>query len=448
MITAGSGPNVTRFLLLLSCYSWPLVLALGLLDPAGRARHLVVYFTAVLVISSVALLRNVDLTVGQLLYLWCFANGPASLLLLAFLNRRVRGVGPLVLAFMVTAVTGAVLVVNLVSGNEILLRLITDAGFGMGLTATTLFVLLHLVGFAFFGLLGWPLLRWLGHRYQNKKMSDQAIGLDAMWLLFGVLQSFTLVFENWLWIFTGPVAFVAYNLTVHFGFFFIARRRRPEGDGLTLLLLRVFALGQRSQRLFDAVANVWLRSGSIGLIAGPDLATATVEPHEFLDFLGGRLSRQFVQGETDLAQRLAHLDTRPDPDGRHRVNEFFCRADTWQMTMHRLAQQSDVVLMDLRSFSKTNRGCVYELRHLMNEVPLARVLLVIDESTDRDFLEMTVREIWQEMETTSPNARLSRARVRCFAVNGHGPREMDKLLRILFDATTARASLPVNEPPR
>ena len=64
----------------------------------------------------------------------------------------------------------------------------------------------------------------------------------------------------------------------------------------------------------------------------PDLITAVVEPHEFLGFVSGQLSRQFVQDEADLERRLAALDRQPDPDGRFRVNEFFCHADTWQMT--------------------------------------------------------------------------------------------------------------------
>ncbi|MBU4260603.1 MAG: hypothetical protein KKC76_01810 [Proteobacteria bacterium] len=439
MVTAGGGFIVLRFLLLLSYYSWPMVLAMGLLVPGNKVRIVTAYFATILVIACVTLFRNADLTVGQVAYLWLFVNGPGSLLLLAFLNRHVRAVGPLVLSFMVAAVTGAVIVVNIVGSSEGLMRGVAGAGFAIGLEATTIFVLLHLAGFALFGLLGWPLLRWLGRRYQDKKMSDQSISLAALWLLFGVLHSFTLVFENWMWIFTGPVAFVAYKLTVRCGFSVLAGQQRTDDPGSTLLLLRVFALGKKSQRLFDVISKVWLHSGSISLIAGPDLVTATVEPHEFLDFIGGRLSRQFVQGEKDLVQRVSHLDTKPDPDGRHRVNEFFCRADTWQMAMEQLAQRCDAVLMDLRSFSKSNRGCLYELSHLMNSIPLERVLLVIDDSTDQAFLEMTVREIWQNLEVTSPNAALSRPVVRCFAVKGHDPLEMEKLLLMLFGARAAVA---------
>src|SRR5207248_2093380 len=136
---------------------------------------------------------------------------------------------------------------------------------------------------------------------------------------------------------------------------FALLRAAPRPKPRTLLLLRVFALGTRSERLFDLLRAHWLRLGNISLIAGPDLITTTVEPHEFLDFLGGQLSRQFVRDRADLGRRISGMDTKIDPDGRFRVNEFFCRADTWQITMRELAACSDAVLMDLRSFSSINR---------------------------------------------------------------------------------------------
>jgi hypothetical protein len=200
--------------------------------------------------------------------------------------------------------------------------------------------------------------------YRQKRLSDQSLTIDALWLLFGVAQTFTLVFEGWVWIFTGLVAFASYKLVTLAGFALLRRQVLNEINAPMLLLLRVFALGRRSERFFDAFSKLWRQSGSISLIAGPDLITTVVEPHEFLDFISGRLSRQFMQGEADLERRITDLDRKPDPDGRYRVNEFFCRADTWQMTMCRLVKESNAVLMDLRSFSPINQGCFYELEQL------------------------------------------------------------------------------------
>ncbi len=433
MSMADGGFNPVRFLWLFSCYAWPTVLAVYLLIPAGRMPVTLGYFATVGAVATIGLVRFPDLTTGQLLFSWFYTNGPGTVLLLAFLNRRVRAVGPLVLAFMLTSVAGAFVIFHvLFLSSDLPLRGVVFIVSMTGLGTTVLLIIL--IGFAFFGLFGWWLLLRLGRRYQAKKMSDQSISLDALWLLFAVIQGSHLVYKSWIWTLTGVVAFVAYKLVVIGGMRFLTRKQSQEAAGRELLLLRVFSLGHRSQRLFDLLSKIWLRAGSIHLIAGPDLATATVEPHEFLDFVGGRLSRRFVQGEVDLDQRLAQLDTQPDPDGRYRVNEFFCRADTWQMTMQRLADRSDAVLMDLRSFSSNNQGCIYELQQLMNIISLDRLILVIDDSTDQTFLEATLQDLWQYLEPSSLNFGLSKPEIRCFPVRKQTSAEMEQLLMTLFSS--------------
>jgi hypothetical protein len=122
------------------------------------------------------------------------------------------------------------------------------------------------------------------------------------------------------------------------------------------------------------------------MIAGVDLVSRTVEPHEFLDFVTGKLSRRFIDGEESLNLRMRERDTAPDRDRRFRVNEFFCYDDTWKMVLSRLVHESDVVVMDLRGFSHQNAGCVFELHELARLVPLERVVFVTDRRTDETLL--------------------------------------------------------------
>ena len=75
-----------------------------------------------------------------------------------------------------------------------------------------MFVALILLGIVVFAALGWPLLRWIGRRYERKKLSDQSIMVDSICLLFGIVQSIGLAFEGALWMLTGLVAFAAYKL--------------------------------------------------------------------------------------------------------------------------------------------------------------------------------------------------------------------------------------------
>ncbi len=190
-----------------------------------------------------------------------------------------------------------------------------------------------------------------------------------------------------------------------------ARQRKP----LRLLLLRVFNRRDRrgrvtsrrgdAERLFDLLGSRWRYAGPIAMIGAPDLASSTIDPDEFLDFLAGRLRERFILEPADVHARLAAVDDRCDFDARWRVAEFFCGNDTWRATVLGLMSRSDLVAMDLRDFGPDNQGCVFELQALVDLVPAHRVALLVDASTRRDFLEVTLDGCFGRVPATSPNAR-------------------------------------------
>jgi hypothetical protein len=402
----------TKLLLLFWTYFWPAVLTVNLVAGVRRHHRLLLggYFAVYAVLTAVALTRNPDMGWHELPLFWLVMNGPPTLLLAAFLTRRIRAVGPMVLAFTVIAVTGSQVPASILSTDDELLRRVAQPLIAAGLGGNSIFWGIMLAGLLAFALAGWFGLQWVGRRYRRKHVSDQMLTVESMWLMFGLVHSIGLVFEGWAWIFTGFAAFAAFVAARSAAFRVL--RRAPLARPRRLLLLRVFALGRRSERLFDLLQKHWLRSGDIAMIAGPDLVTTTIEPHEFLDFLGRGVSRQFVKDRTDLAGRIAAMDTTTDPDLRYRVNEFFCHADTWQMTMRELATHSDAVLMDLRSFSAANQGCLFELGELLKTVDLRRVVFAIDATTDRGFLEGAMARLWQTVPAESPNRRQPQAAAR------------------------------------
>jgi hypothetical protein len=429
-----------RYLSIFWTFAWPVVLTVNLVAAATwRARLATAsfYFLVFAVLGAITLIRSPDSSWGQLIALWLIINLPATVLLLVFLNRRIRAVGPLVLAFMTLAVAGSQLVLSIVGSDLGLLRSITGLGLSIGLRAGGIFIGLMVLGFIAFGLAGWLTLRWIGHRYERKNISDQSITLDAIWLFLGVAQSISLlIFEGVAWILSGLLAFVIYKIVVRGGFTLL-NREVSTGENPRLLLLRVFSLGRRSERLFDALAKSWRHVGSIRLIAGPDLATTTVEPHEFLDFLGGKLARRFIDGPKALDLRISEADLEPDRDGRFRVNDFFCHDDTWRMVLSRLVSESDAVLMDLRGFSPQNRGVAFEINEVVNVVPLERVVFVVDDTTDERFLEQTVQESWDQMRPTSPNRASTSGGLRLFRFTGSRGGELRRLLRAMCGAALA-----------
>jgi len=250
------------------------------------------------------------------------------------------------------------------------------------------------------GVVGWGLARWIARAYRRKRLSDQSLILDAMVLIFACTYSMWLILGGLAWIATVPIAFLAYKLALSAGARFSARQLHST-QGLTFL--RVFALGRRSEALLDAVTRYWRHVGSVHMITGPDVAGSTVQPHQFLDFLSGKLSRHFVHDRPSLERSLNEGDREPDPDGRFRINSLFCRADSWQPALPQLVGEGDTVLMDLRSFSAASAGCIHELQFLVQEVPFDRCLLVVDDTTDERFLERTLKESWERLPAGSPN---------------------------------------------
>ena len=60
-----------------------------------------------------------------------------------------------------------------------------------------------------------------------------------------------------------------------------------------------------------------------------------------------------------------------------------CNNDTWQQALERLLEMADVVVMDLSGLTAEDRGCAHEITRLFEVMPLAKVMFVIDDSTDR-----------------------------------------------------------------
>jgi hypothetical protein len=139
--------------------------------------------------------------------------------------------------------------------------------------------------------------------------------------------------------------------------------------------------------LFDRTATRWQRFGPVTMIAAPDVGARMVDPGDLLRFATGDITTGFIKSQQDLARQLAALDVLPDRDGRYRINEFYCRDDTWQATVVELIARADAVLMDLRGFSAARRGCEFELRELGARIAPERVVLIVDASTDRALLE-------------------------------------------------------------
>ena len=81
---------------------------------------------------------------------------------------------------------------------------------------------------------------------------------------------------------------------------------------------------------------------------------------------------------------------------------------------------SDLVAMDLRAFTSERKGCIFQLGTLIDAVPLHRVVLLIDRTTDEPFLRTILADLWRHKNPQSPNAHGRIGQVRIInLVSGH-----------------------------
>ena len=384
-----------------------------------------------LLISIVAVSVSTDLSLFALFLAWALFSVPATVLVMAFLHRRVRAVGVMVLSFTVISVAGANVALAIAGASDSFLRSIAGFAIAIGSNAVGAFIAIILIGAVIFGVIAWFANSWIKKLYLEKRLSDQSMILDGMWFIFAAVQSIGLAFVSPGWYTAGLVAFLAYKFTVIARFRSLRSKSESNRPASNLLFLRVFSLGRRSEQVFDAVSAHWRYIGNVRMIAGPDLAVTTVEPHEFLEYLSGKIDQSFVGSAEALDERIATLDAEADFDGRYRVNDFFCYDDTWKMVLSRLVSESDAVLMDVRGFSASNTGVVYELNELINVVPLEKIVLVKDRSTDTVFLNETLDQSWAGMRADSPNRNASTAQLKICEVERERAMEVPHVLRQL-----------------
>jgi tetratricopeptide (TPR) repeat protein len=442
--------SYVRCTIFLLAWGWPIVLVLHLLWGQDRRRlgMLLVGYVGLLagVCLIVALGETPPLEVGGIsiapfflpLIFWGAAVLPA--LFLAFvLLRGIRAVGPVLLVFMIFAMCGAaagVVAVSTLAGMKVVVAILVPLGLFSPAGAVLLAAVAGMVLFVPFGWIAVDLIR---RGYEARYFSDTSIVFDSIWL-FQTLSLFRLLFHSAgraAWVALG--AFVVYRLIVWLGLRPVtaAATRRPPAR---LLLLRVFGFKRRTERLFDLLLARWRYAGPIALIAAPDLASRSIDPAKLLAFVSGRLKRHFIIEPADLDRRLHTVDDRPDVEGSYRVNELFCGKDTWQAAVLSLMGNCDLVAMDLRGFSPDNKGCVFELQSLVTHVPLRKIMLLTDATTDITFLRQTLDTCWRTVVNRS--AQTSEAESLVVLDTKGRDLAIDTLMAIADKAVSQTASVP------
>jgi hypothetical protein len=387
--------------------SWPMVpaiVALLVLDRTAAVRlalrYVVAGAVAIALFTAVGQLVRGSFNSAPLTNVFWAMAGLAwaawvPLVLIALTGwRRVRAVTPLVLAATLLFGFGSIL------SRELLIRAL-DVGplrtlvlnsaalSSAGAVQYGLFMLVALP----VGWIAWRVLTALSGAFAKKRFSDVQMIVDCWWFIVTAEVTATTlsITHGVAGIFGGAAAFAAYRVSV---FALLRGFNVPDVTPRRLLLLRVFGYQGRTESLFDRVAQEWRFHGPVQLIAGVDLAMRTADPGDVLAFLNGRLAELYVRTPGEVRDRIAHLDFQTDPDGRFRINEVYCHEHTWRSALEALLGSTDIVLMDLRSFSASNAGCVFELEQLVARLDSDNIVLVCDRTTDLPLLREILDRAW------------------------------------------------------
>jgi hypothetical protein len=231
------------------------------------------------------------------------------------------------------------------------------------------------------------MLSWIGLAYEQKVFSDAQFQVFCWMITVAgvVICVGTIVRENaklldpmnlWLLSATG-LALIVYWLITRYGI-------QPLDSNKRLLVLRVFSKERRGERLLDELEYRWRFIGPIVLIGATDVAKRTIDPAKAANFLRRRMEDIFVPSVHVLHKRVAAMDETPDPDGRYRVNEFFCFDNTWREAVRLLLDSSDAIVLDLSEFTADRQGTTWELGQLRERGALPRTVFLVSEQTDSD----------------------------------------------------------------
>jgi len=184
------------------------------------------------------------------------------------------------------------------------------------------------------------------------------------------------------------------------GAYALALGRPPDdGPGPQLLVLRVFSHHSRHHDLLDVVQGRWRMVGAVHQIGGPDMVALNVDPYESMKFLANRLHELFLPSGISLSALQARLHTRPDKEGRYRINEVFCFNTAWQATVVQLMQLSDVIVLDVRNMKAERHGTGFEISQLAQRGLLSRVVAVGDRDTDWAHVDTLMHQAGQDPAT-------------------------------------------------
>jgi hypothetical protein len=93
-----------------------------------------------------------------------------------------------------------------------------------------------------------------------------------------------------------------------------------------------------------------------------------------------------------------------DHYGSYPVRPVLCHGEFWKQAVDMLLERVHLVALDLSGYTNVNEGTRHELQRVIDRLPIERVIFLVDQRSDRKFVEAELQRAWAQMAARSPNA--------------------------------------------
>jgi hypothetical protein len=186
-----------------------------------------------------------------------------------------------------------------------------------------------------------------------------------------------------------------------------------------LLLLRVF--GSPAYRDLAQLIAPWLKVGNIVQLEGPDTVAESQELQDAVE--AGNVDQALVNSLSEVEKRMANLSAEPDAALCFRRLTFQCTNAVWQSAIQFVLARVDAVMIDLSDFAFEHQGSAWELGQLLDRVPLRKVTLLVNDSTDLNCLSNILNTAAHTMAADSPNRSEASPRWQLIRIGGLSARQ-------------------------
>lgn len=213
------------------------------------------------------------------------------------------------------------------------------------------------------------------------------------------------------------------------------RATAQAGPSAKLLFLWVF----RTEAAYEMIINFgykWQILGpafflnGTGLMSSDDLKTA-------INFF--KKKKLIIRTEDDLKDFNLRKKNLPSAYGLYEIQSMLCGDEIWKQAIENFMQEKDVVLMSLCGYREENRGCEFEIKKLVNQVPSEKIVLLVNEGTDMNALNNDLKVFWNNMASSSPNLRDEPSPITIYKLTTAFTSELNKGLKNGESADTLKS---------